>query len=1088
MSRKKRNRQTRHQARKVKKSLISKQVNLKKGVITYHVSKDSMPQFLIRAKEAADVGQTDEARALLKDENIKIVRKVLEKDPSRTDIMLVLAMLLYETGRSSEAEEWYKRILEREVNVMALHNLCDICSKDGRLSQAAEYERKVLQIHPQNGEFLYRLGGVLVRLNQMEEGMDLMQRAVIEMPNRSDIHSGLLFHLHYLPTLDCQGLFDEHRQWARIHAPTGMVKLLHGNAPEPDRRLRVGYISPDFCRHPVTVFFESLLEGHNRREVEVYGYGNVKCPDPLTKRLETKFNHYRNICGADDETVVDIIRTDKIDILVDLAGHTGNNRLLVLAHKPAPIQVTWLGYPNTTGMEQVDYRLTDKLADPPESQQFYTEELVHLPDGFLCYQPADYAPPVAPLPVLKNGHVTFGSFNNSCKINPLIMSLWAEVLKVNDGSRLLLKFKGGDDEDLRECCLHKFEQLGIHRDRLDIHGPKSPVEHLKLYNRIDIALDTYPYNGTTTTFEALWMGVPVISLVGQHHMSRVGLGILTRLGLEFFAASKPEEYVAKASVLAAKPESLEKIRASMRARMAAGPLCNKDRFAANIENAYRKMWHRWCRSRGVDVPGEGAGMDDRVPQTRKAAFGVPDQRPNADEAEHSPVTGKQKTSIAVQDATQQPGSTRLSHISRLAVMAEHFHRTGHRRRAAECALEGWRRLWRGEKAPDVPQQILLNWNVREEKALFVHLCISTIGYSSYYNTSAYRQMFQNWVELESFNPEPHLRLGLLLALEARRKAKPVPAASMEELRQGDSMMQNERSAAALALAQRKLAELALPYDGGRIYVYPDICNVTTYVLLEQGDWFEQDDLALFRALIRPGDKVLDLGANVGIYAISAALRTGSPGRVVAVEPAGETFELLNKSASAFEHMTAVQAAVSNKSGTGSLLPGRTPEDNKLGAGQQRGEKVDVLTVDDLASRMGVDCIDIIKMDVEGHEQQTLAGAKKIIGQNSPIIFYEIKEGNDLHIELIEVFQKLGYDSYYYVAGTSTLVKFHKGLELDPYLLNMIAVRRESLHRFDGLVNIADIPSEQTGPDVQLSNRSTSTRSTFCRGLPLLSQG
>jgi FkbM family methyltransferase len=388
------------------------------------------------------------------------------------------------------------------------------------------------------------------------------------------------------------------------------------------------------------------------------------------------------------------------------------------------------------------------------------------------------------------------------------------------------------------------------------------------------------------------------------------------------------------------------------------------------------------------------------------------------------------------------------------------------------------RLSSGEKAGDIPQQILLNWNVWEEKVLFVHLCISLIAYSSYYNPAAYEKLYLNWFELGgTLNAEPHLRLGLLLALVAKRQAKPLPQFSLKALRHADTMMESERSATALVLAERDLTELSLPYDGGRIYVYPDLCNVTTYVLLEQGDWFEHDDLALFRSLIRPGNKVLDLGANVGVYAVSAALRTGSQGRVVAVEPAKETFELLNKSASAFEHMTAVRAAVSDKSGTGSLLPGRTPEDNKLSADQEQGEKVDVFSVDDLAAKHGIDCFDIIKMDVEGHEQLTLAGAQKIIGENSPIIFYEIKEGCDFHTELIDVFEKLGYDSYYYIGSTSTLVKFRKGQELDAYLLNMVAVRPESLHRFDGLVHIADVPSEQPGPDVRRSGTGKAVHSS-----------
>ncbi|HIJ53672.1 MAG TPA: FkbM family methyltransferase [Planctomycetes bacterium] len=1027
---------------------------LNNGRIRVDTSEEFLPEFLIMAREALQSGRIDEARELINDDNIKIAREMVEKNPSRMAVMYILAMTLVGIGRLAAAEEWYLKILERNPHWAVYNELANIKEKTGRRTEAMEYRRKALEANPDSGVLLNNYGMDLARMGETQQGIDLLRKAQEKIPDFPVIHSNLLFFMHYMPDSDCQLLFDEHKRWARMQGPTTLARTSHDNVPDPDRRLRIGYISPDFRSHSVAYFFEILLDECNHEAVENYGYSNVEQPDKVTERLKFKFDHFRNTYSVSDEAVVEMIEKDKIDILVDLAGHTGNNRLPVLAHKPAPIQVTYLGYPDTTGMEQIDYRLTDELADPPESQQFYTEELLYLPDGFLCYKPAGYAPPVAPLPVLKNGYITFGSFNNNCKVNPFIMSIWAEVLKVNDNSRFVMKFKGGHDETLRDYYLRKFEELGINTDRIDIHGVKRPVEHLKLYNQIDIALDTYPYNGTTTTFEALWMGVPVISLVGQHHMSRVGSTILTRFGMGFLAADTPENYLIRATALAAKTDTLAGMRAIMRRTIAGASLCNTNKFVRNVEAAYQQMWRRWCRSRDVEVPGEASRVED--------------QRSGADAAEHSLDTDKQKTSPAVQGAAREPNSARLSHIAKLAVLADNLYRTGHRKLAANYAVEGWHRLYQGEKAGDIPQQILLNWNVREEKALFVHLCISLIGYSSYYNPSPYRRLFLNWVGLEPFNPEPHLRFGLLLALDAKRKAITSPPASLKALRHAESMMRSERSAAALALAERDLTELSLPYDGGRIHVYPDLRNVTTYVLLEQGDWFEHDDLSLFRTLIRPGDKVLDLGANVGVYAISAVLRTGSQGRVVAVEPTGETFELLNKSASAFKHMTAVRAAVSDKSGTGSLLPGRTPEDNKLAAGQEQGEKVDVFSVDDLAARTGVDCFDIIKMDVEGHEQQTLAGAQKIIGENSPIIFYEIKEGSNLHTELIDVFHKLGYDSYYYVGSTSTLVKFRKGQELDAYLLNMVAVRPESLHRFDGLVHIADVPSEQPGADVRRS--------------------
>lgn len=271
---------------------------------------------------------------------------------------------------------------------------------------------------------------------------------------------------------------------------------------------------------------------------------------------------------------------------------------------PAPIQVTYLGFPDTTGMSQIDYRLTDNLADLPEAQRFHAEELVFLPQGFLCYNPPGFAPPVAELPAIKEGRFTFGSFNNNCKIQPDIMELWARILKLMERSRLLLKFSGGDDKAVKEHYFRKFENLGISRQRIRICGYKPAIDHFKLYGQMDIALDTHPYNGTTTTCEAMWMGVPTISLVGKAHASRVGLSILSRVGLSDFAASTPEDYVAKAVAFSSQIENLAKIRKSLRTTMLNSPLCDSRGFTRTLEDVYRKMWHKWCRNSSNKVGAE----------------------------------------------------------------------------------------------------------------------------------------------------------------------------------------------------------------------------------------------------------------------------------------------------------------------------------------------------------------------------------------------------------------------------------------------------------------------------------------------------
>jgi len=471
----------------------------------------------------------------------------------------------------------------------------------GILSQAAKYVSETSNLSSSEAVLWEKFGAHLISTGEIEQLVDLLPKMVKIHPWDSNVHSHMLFTLHHLPEVDQQMIFDEHKRWAEIHAPANKIELFHDNVADPDRRLRIGYISPDFRMHPVAFFVESLLNGHNRKNVEVYGYGNVAKPETATEYLKGKFDYYRNIYGLDIQSLIHLIREDKIDILVELAGHTNDNSLTALAYKPAPIQVSYLGYPGTTGMQQIDYRLVDECVNPAQSQKYYTEELIHLPEPFICYNFTDLKSPVTAPPVEQKGYITFGAFKNNCKINSHVMSLWAKILKANDNSRLLLRFAKGSDQNIRNHYLRQFEFLGINPNRIEIGGWLTYIEHLRQYENVDIGLDTFPFNGHTTTCDALWMGVPTISLFGESFASRLGLSLLKSVGLEFFAAETAEEYVAKATALAQNHQSLVKIRASMRERMLSSRLCNSKNFASGLENAYRKMWHRWCKSRGVKM-------------------------------------------------------------------------------------------------------------------------------------------------------------------------------------------------------------------------------------------------------------------------------------------------------------------------------------------------------------------------------------------------------------------------------------------------------------------------------------------------------
>jgi FkbM family methyltransferase len=377
-----------------------------------------------------------------------------------------------------------------------------------------------------------------------------------------------------------------------------------------------------------------------------------------------------------------------------------------------------------------------------------------------------------------------------------------------------------------------------------------------------------------------------------------------------------------------------------------------------------------------------------------------------------------------------------------ALLAAQLALIGQRLPASQVAMRGLAHLTSGAEGA-VPQTLLNLWEAPTLEALLLRQCLAYACYSSYYSQENSLSWLLRWCKLEKNNPEPFLRFGMLAALKALLSGQSAPPAALKALVHAQSKRRDRRAELVLELLVAGFKEVALPYDGGEIWALPDLRNASTYILLEQGDWFEED-LKLFRLLARPGRRVLDLGANIGCYALSAARRVGPAGRVIAVEPAQTTCALLRKSAQPFLNLTVLQAAVSEQSGAGRLELGPSSELNRLGEGGV-GETVQILSVDELACSAGIEEFDVIKMDVEGHEQQTLNGAQQIIGRGAPIIIYEVKDGERWHLDLIERFRALGYESYFYCAGLNTLFNAHK-LQLDPYVLNMVAVKPQALPR------------------------------------------
>jgi predicted O-linked N-acetylglucosamine transferase (SPINDLY family) len=405
--------------------------------------------------------------------------------------------------------------------------------------------------------------------------------------------------ISYHPKFNAHNIFSEHIHFAaQFTEPLRSYLSAHSNDPTLNRRLRIGYVSPDLRNHSVAFFIEPILMSHSKEHFEIYCYSDVSSPDEVTHRIQKHANHWRSIVGISDEKVAELIRRERIDILIDLAGHTGGvNRILLFARKPSPVQISWIGYPSTTGLSTIDYKIVDDLTDPDgKTDQYYTEKLIRLPETFLCYLPDKNCPDVAALPALYKSFITFGSFNNFPKIGQQVILLWTEILKKVPNSHLIIKSLSFYDQTVISYIRNLFLDQGIEAERIELLQPfPSLREHLALYNRIDIGLDTFPYNGTTTTCEALYMGVPVITLAGNTHVSRVGVSLLSTVGLPELIAQTPEEYVAKAVNLAKDIEKLKSLRISLRGMMSRSPLTDAKKFTHHLEKAYQKMWATWCK-------------------------------------------------------------------------------------------------------------------------------------------------------------------------------------------------------------------------------------------------------------------------------------------------------------------------------------------------------------------------------------------------------------------------------------------------------------------------------------------------------------
>lgn len=519
-------------------------------------------------------------------------RRSIELDATDAAVINNFGYLLFTMARIADAIDWLEKAVVLKPDFPeAWNNLAIAYHRRFDFDNAEHTLQRALQLRPDYADAHANLGKLFLEQGRQPEAESHFRQAVVLAPTNHALHSNLLLCLNYSDRMSRDDVYRAHLEWAQRLPPASV-------SPPPittdrDRKLRIGYVSPDFVTHSVAFFIEPILREHDRNGFEIYCYSNNPVSDQTTARLQALPVQWRDIYALSDAQAVDAIRRDHIDILVDLAGHTSNNRLPLLHEKPAPIQVTYLGYPNTTGLQQIDYRITDERADDATAQHFHTETLVRLPRCFLCYQPPPNSDVLDPLPPARPQSVGFCAFNSLAKITDEIVAAWAEILSNVPDSVLYLPGAIIKSADARQRWLQPFAQRNVDRERIVwVERAQSVAGHLDRYRSADIALDTYPYNGTTTSMDALWMGVPVVTLVGASHASRVTYDLLSRIGLERFAATTRNDYVDIAVRLAQRGPRNVADRRELRRTLVDSELLDAKGMAASLEHAYLGMWSR----------------------------------------------------------------------------------------------------------------------------------------------------------------------------------------------------------------------------------------------------------------------------------------------------------------------------------------------------------------------------------------------------------------------------------------------------------------------------------------------------------------
>ncbi|TAK96200.1 MAG: glycosyltransferase family 41 protein [Aquabacterium sp.] len=538
-----------------------------------------------------EAGQLDEA--------VRCYRQAIACKPDYADAHCNLGVALEAMGQLNEAVASYRQAITLQPGMAAAHNNLGNVLKDlGRYEAALGSLQEALRLKPDFADACNNLGNAFKDLGRLDEALQSYRRALALDPDATDVLGNVLFTSNYLAGQTPDELLVLARQYGEVVQRKAYSFTNWSVERDVHRPLRVGIVSGDLCLHPVGYFVEGVLralKAQSADSIALFAYATHVRHDALSERIKACCVGWCQATTMSDQALAQRIHADRIDILIDLSGHTAHNRLPMFAWKPAPVQVSWLGYFATTGVAAMDYFVADPWTLPESEGAPFTEQIWRLPETRLCFTEPAVDVAVSPLPALQNGHITFGCFNNLTKMNDEVVSLWARVLKAVDGSQLMLKAEQLDDPGVCEMVKARFADQGVASDRLVLEGRSNRTDYLARYGHIDIALDPFPFTGGTTSAESLWMGVPVLTLAGERLVSRQGVGLLMNAGLPEWVATDADDYVAKAVAHARDLMALSALRAGLRKQVLASPVFDAARFAQHFELALRGMWARWCQ-------------------------------------------------------------------------------------------------------------------------------------------------------------------------------------------------------------------------------------------------------------------------------------------------------------------------------------------------------------------------------------------------------------------------------------------------------------------------------------------------------------